>query len=431
MIIQGNLSAAQQDKSQRNYYKFCALNGFSYMCVGETMMILFAVRLGAPNWAISAMGAMIFIGFLLLPLGLVLTRHYGAAMTQAIAWVCRNLAGCFIASSALVDCLGFHLTAVAMILLGAFAFYGFRAAGVIMSQPLIGGISSGEKQAAVVGIGNAIFYIMSISALVMLNFILKWKSNIWILASIMVVGAAMGAGCFHFFRQIDEPDALKKSAQKPILPQVRRLWRIADIRHQVYVVFAMNTCIAMTVPMAMLALKRGYGIDDHTAMFYSIFQFCGCALFSYLVGRLSNLFGPRQILLASYAMLLASCLAWYLSPDRPVWLFCCAMLVVCGGARAALEVAQAHYFIKNTSRDDQVAASILISVCGGFLAGVAATGVSAMLLRLLVKQNTIECFRNFFLAVLLFILPGLWLIWKLKPLAKSRRFLRIHFRHPR
>lgn len=430
MIINGSLSPEQQAASQRNYYKFCLLNGFSYMCVGETMMILLAVQLGVPNWVIAAMGAMIYVGFLLLPLGKILTAHYGAALTQGIAWICRNIAGCLIAAATVAEYFQCHNLAIVMILVGSFTFYGFRAAGVIMSQPLVAGISNASTQAVVCAKGNAYFYVMALPSLGLIYCILGWRSNGWVLSALMLLGAVLGASCFNFLRNMDEPETLQMSSRKPILPQMLKLLKQENIRQQMLMTFAMNSAIAMVVPVSMLALKRGFGVDDHRAMLLSSFQFGGAAAASYLTGKLSNLIGPRRVLMTFYAVLVLLCLGWFMAPDTPLTLFCMAVFSFCGVCRAALEVAQAHYFMRNTDRNDQVAGSILISVCGAFFAGLFAVAADAVLLRWMVTADDIEHFRCFYLATALVILPGFYLIWRIRPLEKERRFMRLHFRAP-
>ena len=81
MICKGPLTPAQLASSQHNYHIFSLINGLSYMCLGETVLILLAVRLGCPDYIVSTLGAMIYFGFLLLPLGKV---------SGLRAWSCRS-----------------------------------------------------------------------------------------------------------------------------------------------------------------------------------------------------------------------------------------------------------------------------------------------------------------------------------------------------
>ena len=92
MIFPQPLTAEQRQTSQLNYNRYCLVNGASYMCLGETVVVLFATKLEASNTVIAVIGAMLFLGFLMLPLGVLRTRQVGAAQTQADFWVCRNCA---------------------------------------------------------------------------------------------------------------------------------------------------------------------------------------------------------------------------------------------------------------------------------------------------------------------------------------------------
>ena len=102
MIYDRPLTDEQRRVSQLNYNLFNIVNGASYMCLGETVIILFAVKLHAPNVIVAVIGSMLFLGFLLLPLGVVRTAQVGAARSQADFWVCRNVAALLVAVSALI-----------------------------------------------------------------------------------------------------------------------------------------------------------------------------------------------------------------------------------------------------------------------------------------------------------------------------------------
>ena len=61
MLYDRPLTGEQRRISQLNYNRFSAVNGASYMCLGETVIILFAVKLSAPNFIVAVIGAMMFL----------------------------------------------------------------------------------------------------------------------------------------------------------------------------------------------------------------------------------------------------------------------------------------------------------------------------------------------------------------------------------
>ena len=213
MIFPQPLTAEQRQTSQLNYNRYCLVNGASYMCLGETVVVLFATKLEASNTVIAVIGAMLFLGFLMLPLGVLRTRQVGAAQTQADFWVCRNCAAVMVASSALIAPYSKHL-AVAWLLFNCFLFYGCRAAGLVMAQPLIGDITTNDDRAKLLGESNAHFYVAAVCSLVTVSVILHWNDSIGVLSCIILAGAAMGVTSSLFIRRIHETASLRESARQ-------------------------------------------------------------------------------------------------------------------------------------------------------------------------------------------------------------------------
>ena len=165
MICQNPLTPEQIKLSQRNYLAFGAVNGASYMCLGETVIILFAVRLDSPNTLVAILGSMLYFGFLLLPLGKWMTSRVGAAQSQADFWFMRNIAALVVALSAPAYLYWNKLSAMILLVTGAFFFYGFRAAGVVMSQPLLGEICEPERRGRIISLHNTLFHISGLASL--------------------------------------------------------------------------------------------------------------------------------------------------------------------------------------------------------------------------------------------------------------------------
>lgn len=106
MIIDGPLSVERQHRSQKYYHLFSFLNGFSYMCLGDTVIILLALNLGCADHVVSTLGAMLFSSYLVLPFGKVVAARVGAVRCQSIFWILRNCAALIVAASVPVTYLG-------------------------------------------------------------------------------------------------------------------------------------------------------------------------------------------------------------------------------------------------------------------------------------------------------------------------------------
>ena len=164
MILGRTLTAAERRDSQLRYDAFNFGNGLSYMCLGESVLVLFAAQLGAPNAVVALLGALQYLGYAMLPLGVRRTARRGAAASQADFWIARNAAALVTASAALAWPVS-PAAAWALLLVGALLFYGCRAAGCVLSTPLLGDVSTPEEAPGVIGVTQALFNVSGVATL--------------------------------------------------------------------------------------------------------------------------------------------------------------------------------------------------------------------------------------------------------------------------
>lgn len=427
MIYDRPLTEEQRRISQKNYNYFSAVNGASYMCLGETVIILFAVKLHAPNSIVAVIGAMMFLGFLLLPLGVIRTGQVGAARSQADFWVCRNVAALLVAVSALVLPLSQGL-AWGMLLLGSFLFYGFRAAGVVMSQPLIGDISSNLDRARLIARSTGLFYAFGLAAMVTISLILRAYDNLWVLVGVIVAGACFGVTASTFIRRIDETSSIRRSAQSPLLPQLRAAFYDPTLRRQIYAGFMVNLGIIMMAPIAILTMKRGYGVSDTQAILFSVIQFAASIAATQISGKVMEKIGPRKVAIYAYSLIFPVCLFFLAAPGtiRSVWMWGLFILpfALIGSMVVSAQNAMVHYFLMAVPKERQVASSMFISVVTGAAAGVTGMVVASGILKIAERLfgNGLAMYRAYFVGAGVLFLAGLILVVRLVPVIDT--FLR-------
>src|SRR5574344_366485 len=71
MILNRPLTAENRRISQLTYNRYSLMNGLAYACLGETGVLRFAIQQGASNLIVAVLGAMLYLGYLLLPLGIL------------------------------------------------------------------------------------------------------------------------------------------------------------------------------------------------------------------------------------------------------------------------------------------------------------------------------------------------------------------------
>lgn len=429
MIYDRPLTDEQRRVSQLNYNLFNIVNGASYMCLGETVIILFAVKLHAPNVIVAVIGSMLFLGFLLLPLGVVRTAQVGAARSQADFWVCRNVAALLVAVSALIlplsQCLAWGL-----LLLGSFLFYGFRAAGVVMSQPLIGDITNNMDRARLIARSTGLFYVSGLVAMVTISLILGHYDSLWVLVGIIVAGACCGVTASTFVRKIDETSAIRRSAQAPLFPQLKTAFFDSTLRRQICAGFMVNLAIIMMAPIAILTMKRGYGVSDTQAILFSIVQFASSIAATQISGKITEKIGPRKVAIYSYMLIFPICLFWLFAPAAvsSVWMWGLFALpfILIGAMMVSAQNAMVHYFLMAVPKERQVASSMFISVVTGAAAGVTGMFVAGGLLKLAERflGSGLPMYRAYFVAAGVLFLAGLTQVVRLVPVIDA--FLQEH-----
>lgn len=434
MILEHELTLEQRLRSQRNINAFNAINGFSYMCVGETIMILLALKLGFSDVVTAVLGGMIFFGFLLLPLGKVVSARIGGARGQAVFWVVRNVAALVVASAALWHRLGLASLALACLVGGSFLFYGFRAAGVVMSQPLLGDISTEDERPRFIAINGALFYAACFVSLVAISVVLKFTESLLAIALIIVAGSALGITSSTFLRRVDETSAIRDSARRPVAREMVAGIRDRSLRRLLLGSFVNNLSLVMLLPVTVLFVKKGYGVSDTGALLFSLLQFGASAGMSVAVVRVSSRIGPRQTLIGAYGAMLATAALWSIAPETSgvAIPFAALLFALSGSIRVTAENSVTHYFLQTVPAERRVPASMLMNMATGVGAGAIGMLLSGWLLHRLgqgIESPTpgaemVPLYRRYFAIAFALLLPGLALLLRMEPLPMEKRRLK-------
>ena len=384
MILGRQLTAQERRRSQHLYCAFNFVNGMSYMCLGESLLVLFAAQLGAPNAVVALLGAMQYIGYAMLPLGVRRTSRRGAAASQADFWIARNVAALITASAGPVWLFS-PPAAWALLLLGALLFYGFRAAGCVLFTPLLGDVSTEEEAPGVIGTTTAFFNVSAVVTLAAITVAThRWHGR-EALAAIIVIGAMLGMASSFFVRGMRETGAIRDAARAPLWHGMIQSFRNADLRRLVIAWFFLNLVVIMLVPISMLALKRGCGFDDGKALVCACAQFTGGIIASFACGPLCRRFGVRLVLVVSALGCATVPFAWLAFPasagatGTALW----------AGLALFFWLGSLFYIIYNATnsaflmvcpdKKDQVAGSIAANLLAGAGAGIAGSALGAWL----------------------------------------------------
>ena len=426
-MILGRASTPEERRiSLRNYYLFNLANGVSYICLGENILVLFAARLNAPDAVVSMLGAMLYIGFLMMPLGVKRTACQGGATAYADFWAARNLAALLTASAAFAARFSEHAS-WGILLVGSLLFYGCRAAGNVMGAPLVGDIATEEEAPVVIGRGQGLFNASATVMLVAITLATTRWHGVMALAAIIVFGACCGVGASGFLRGIRETGALRDAARAPLMAGMRAAWRNGVLRRFSLGWAALNIGIILVMPISMLALKRGCGLSDAAALLCVSSQFVASIGSSLSSGPLCRRFGPRQALLAAAAMLLAVPFAWLAMPASGTAATVAGMALFAwlGFPYTLAQTAASSYFLLACpDKSEQIAGSValnLVSSAGAGLVGsalgswlVTRAGAWALGAAALAGGGELARYRLYFLLSLVPCLAAFAGIWQMR-----------------
>ena len=445
MIFDRPLTAEERRASLRRIALFSLVNGVSYVCVGETIMVLAAVRLGCPDAVTAAIGTMLYVGFALLPLGRFLAARWGAAKSSAGAWVARNGFALLIAA-ALVWAPGMPLLASAMVLVGAFGFYGCRAAAVVLQGPLYGEAATAEGRSRALGLFNALFYVGMAAGLAGVLAAMTRAEETAALVGIVCVGSAFGTWSSWFLGRAHESNALRDGARKPVRADLREVAANRAFRRHVAACCCLNLALMLVQPASVIILKRGYGATDLQAMLYTMPFIVGSGVGSWLTGPMGRRWGPRKEMLGGFLALLGICAFWALLPDGSVAGAGLAMAALwCGGyfalgfARSVVETAIMHYYLSAMEPRLRISAGIVLYTAMGVLAGLVGVALTALLMGRVSAggatdvpgPRALAAYRTFFLEVLVLLAPLVVLVWRVIPLPEEVRARIRHHHAPR
>lgn len=424
MIYPEPLNREQRKKTQKNYCCFAALNGVSYMCLGETIIVLFAIKLNAPNSMVASLGAIIYLAFFMLPIGKIVAARVGAARSQAVFWTLRNFMALLVALSAVTSQMGWHTLALVQIMVGACMFYGMRAAGVVMSQPYIGDMASEKERPQLVGVSNSLFYIGCMLALLVIWWILSISESVWVLTAIIIFGAVVGVCSTFFIRRMDESVAMIEAARRKVMPEIRESLKLDGMRKLICAMFTSNITVIMLAASSMLCIKRGYGVSDTAALFFSLMQFSSAALFSFLSGKLTARFGSRRMVHCSFLLLLTVPFLWEIAPEKLNMPFAVLIFGLIGGAFIMCNNSILTYYLQITPERLWVASSMLTSVVTSVGAGVIGMVLSSGIFRIIDRVGSawepLSRFKVYFGVAVVILLMLSYFIWSLPKTGKNQ-----------
>ena len=122
---------------------------------------------------------------------------------------------------------------------------------------------------------------------------------------------------------------------------------------------------------------------------------------------MADRYGSRKIVLTSYYMLYLIPVFWMLVPGKFFWFVIWIPFILSACGLVACPVGLQQYFLRSVPKEQQIAASMVISVATGVASGILGSALSALFLKAANMLNTsgevLTTYRIYFAGVLLLL----------------------------
>ncbi|MDD5728201.1 MAG: hypothetical protein PHV59_06535 [Victivallales bacterium] len=381
MIVQGKLSLAQQIRGRKYWHIFNLFNAASFVCVADSVLYLFALKIGCPQYVIPIIASFMYIGSLAMPLGKLLAARNGVSKTVTIFWILRNIFALIsVTSPFIIHKFGIKAGTLT-ILISALGFFSFRSAGVVAINPLLGEISIPEQRGNFTAALYRNFNLVSVIGLALISFLTKKYASQQIFQIIIACGVASGLAAAFAASRVMETNIPRSSAKIPIWGAFKTALKNNVGRKLIFANIAAMSGIVLVLPISLTAVKTAYQLTDSTVLICSLIQFGGGILIAAISGTVSNYSGPRPVILMAFFLLIVSAFLWIVAPAEFSFFYAALIFLFNGAAGLGTPMALTHYFLNAIPGKDRIGYSLFISMISGTVAGLFSFTVGSGLLK--------------------------------------------------
>lgn len=418
MIVTGKLDYSQQEKSRRNYLLFTFINGVSFTCMADNVLVLYALKCGCPSYFIAVILSFNFWCNLFMILGKYLISRNGAARTFSAAWLGRNFSSLITASSPFVTMWVSDMLGLIVLAVGVFGFFAFKATGLAAHPPLIGEITTPNNRGKFTSIISRYGNLACLITMSIIIVLMKYSNSLATYQLIIFAGAVSGFISTFFLISVDETESPRVSASKPIKEVVLAAWKNQRSRKLIITNCWCQSALMLVLPVSMLTLKEGYNLPDYTGLIFTLIQLTGAVFLSFFSGVISEESGPRPLVILYYCLAILISLFWIFAPSEYSMIYTTVIFLMCGAFSFGTYVSLLHYFLAAVNDKERVGTSLFIALVSGAAAGIAGAGLGGGILKYIhgFDISTLEMYKLYYICVAVFLLIGLFFVCRLEKL---------------
>jgi hypothetical protein len=406
------MDAATRSLAQRRFRIFWILNAIPVAFLLEDILILYGIRNGLPEPALAALASFVQLTMPFMLLGRVFTARRGLARGWVAAYRIRYTAVLILIAAPFVES---QSLTTAIVLLGGFIFAMFRAVGVINMHPLNGEITSDEDRGRYLHGNFALFngtYLLAVGLTILATRIFD---STWIYQVMVAVGSAVGFSSLFILRTVPESGEGQAAAREPFFAMLRQVRREVRLALLIPAWAGGLMAIMLVAPFAIMLVKNGYGIDDYTALFFTLVSLTGSVASGLVNRRLTERMKPHTLVALYTAMLAGVAGAWAIAPSQFVLPAVAGLFFLIGVAKAGITVGLQHYLISENRPEHRMHVSLMAELTAAAIAGLSGTVVGGGLLEIIGRSAVgLDVYRRYFLVVAGILLVALFFVQRLR-----------------
>jgi HEAT repeat protein len=417
-----SLTRNQRARGKRLYYVYGFFNSISWAALGEGVVILVLLRLGATE---SWVGLVVSLQYVTLPamaIGYLTVPKIGVTGTAGLFWGIRSCSALLMIVAPWMMGMGPTMPLWFM-LFGSLGFMLGRAAGLSAFTGIITELTTTRDRGELISNSAKIAQFASILMTAFMAAYLGAAAPLYRYQIFITTGMFCGLiGAFALWK-VPEAGLFKTPHPPSLLKELK--WSVATRGRRWFMAMMIGIPITqgVTYVFGVLIAKQGYGLSDQGVVLYVLIGIVGGIIASYTYSLFLDQLGSRPMLVLTSFLDLAGVLLVVLLPKTFNPYLIAALFFINGYIHIAFLASIQHYFISISNRTHQLAHGIITRGFGGIVGGVALAfgGWALEQLKLASIGNTdpLLHFRYFYAGLLILLIIRTLIFFKL-PTLKSQ-----------
>lgn len=364
------------------YYRFMVFNVISFSFLAGNIVILYAVRMGAPNGLVGLIAASYQLTFIFTLIGRRLVHRFGAVRLFGYFWALRYLFMIPVIFTVLPVFAGRTPLVLTIVALGALGFNTSKGIGLTAMRPVVGELPRPRERGAFLSNVQMIAQIVGIGAGLTMAFVLGEDEGLWRYSVLIGVGLLSGLVAARFVLKLPEPQEAVRGFSGNFAEGLRSSLRDVTFHRLTLINAVIVFALSLAAAFLIVYFRRVYGFADGTIVFFTVAGNIGAAIMAAISRSVLDRVGPKPLLFVMSLLIVATFVPLIISPNIDgVWRYLFPALIyffLVMGQMGALNTSDAFFF-SITDAKHRIDRGIVFGVSSG-LAGTAGGLIGGILL---------------------------------------------------